>query len=86
MSRTDSTLAPPRKIAVFPGQFDPITLGHLDVIRRGVVLFDELIVAVGVRDMKSGGPPGLEIRRGRGDLHPDGDRPDLLRDHPAQGQ
>lgn len=36
-----------RKIAVFPGQFDPITNGHLDVIRRGVRLFDELIVAVG---------------------------------------
>jgi pantetheine-phosphate adenylyltransferase len=36
-----------RKRAVFPGQFDPITNGHLDVIRRGVKLFDELIVAVG---------------------------------------
>ena len=42
----------PRKIAVFPGQFDPITLGHLDVIRRGVKLFDELIVAVGVNPEK----------------------------------
>jgi pantetheine-phosphate adenylyltransferase len=36
-----------KKIAVFPGQFDPITNGHLDVIQRGVGLFDELIVAVG---------------------------------------
>jgi pantetheine-phosphate adenylyltransferase len=35
------------RIAVFPGQFDPITKGHLDVIRRGVRLFDRLIVAVG---------------------------------------
>src|SRR6476659_4172039 len=42
----------PRKIAVFPGQFDPITNGHLDVIRRGVGLFDELIVAVGVNPDK----------------------------------
>ncbi len=33
--------------AVFPGSFDPITNGHLDVIRRGVKIFDELIVAVG---------------------------------------
>ena len=30
----------PRRIAVFPGQFDPITNGHLDVIRGGVALFD----------------------------------------------
>jgi len=35
------------RIAVFPGSFDPVTNGHLDVIRRGRVLFDELIVAVG---------------------------------------
>ena len=42
----------PRKIAVFPGQFDPITNGHLDVIKRGVGLFDELIVAVGINPEK----------------------------------
>ena len=36
-----------RRVAVFPGTFDPITNGHLDVIQRGVKLFDELIVAVG---------------------------------------
>src|SRR3954451_9210309 len=41
-----------RKIAMFPGQFDPITNGHLDVIRRGVRLFDELIVAVGINPEK----------------------------------
>src|SRR2546421_13117008 len=41
-----------RKLGVFPGQFDPITNGHLDVIRRGVALFDELIVAVGINPEK----------------------------------
>ena|SRR5207248_2056324 len=40
------------RIAVFPGQFDPITNGHLDIIRRGVVLFDEVIVAVGINPEK----------------------------------
>src|SRR3954467_14538463 len=42
----------PRKIGVFPGQFDPITNGHLDVIKRGAIMFDELIVAVGVNPDK----------------------------------
>ncbi|HPO93035.1 MAG TPA: pantetheine-phosphate adenylyltransferase [Phycisphaerales bacterium] len=39
---------PPRRhVALFPGSFDPVTFGHLDVISRGRLLFDELIVAVG---------------------------------------
>lgn len=38
--------------AIFPGTFDPITNGHLDVIERGVKLFDELIVAVGTSPIK----------------------------------
>jgi pantetheine-phosphate adenylyltransferase len=41
-----------KRVAVFPGQFDPITNGHLDVIQRGAELFDELIVAVGVNPEK----------------------------------
>jgi pantetheine-phosphate adenylyltransferase len=40
------------RIAVFPGQLDPITNGHLDVIQRGVQLFDELIVGVGINPEK----------------------------------
>ena len=39
--------------AVFPGSFDPITNGHLDVIERGRKLFDELIVAVGRSPIKN---------------------------------
>ncbi len=38
--------------AVFPGSFDPITKGHLDVIGRGIKLFDELIVGVGNSPLK----------------------------------
>ncbi|GGL44884.1 pantetheine-phosphate adenylyltransferase [Sporolactobacillus putidus] len=34
------------KIAVYPGSFDPITFGHLDIIRRGMTVFDKIIVAV----------------------------------------
>ena len=34
------------KIAVYPGSFDPITNGHLDIIKRGAKIFDEIIVAV----------------------------------------
>ena len=36
------------KRAVFPGSFDPITLGHYDIVERGLQLFDEIILAIGV--------------------------------------
>ena len=39
--------------AIFPGSFDPITNGHLDVIKRGIKLFDELIIAVGKSPIKN---------------------------------
>ena len=35
------------KRAVFPGSFDPITLGHLDIIERSIPLFDEIIIGIG---------------------------------------
>lgn len=40
------------KRAIFPGSFDPLTLGHYDIIKRGVALFDEVIVAIGVNSEK----------------------------------
>jgi len=43
----------PGHLAIYPGSFDPITFGHLDVIARGRRLFDELIVAVGRNPGKS---------------------------------
>jgi pantetheine-phosphate adenylyltransferase len=41
------------KRAIFPGSFDPITLGHCDIIERGIHLFDEIIIAIGTNADKS---------------------------------
>ena len=41
-----------KKIAVFPGSFDPITIGHVDLVKRALPFFDEIIVAVGVNAQK----------------------------------
>ncbi|MDR3691824.1 MAG: pantetheine-phosphate adenylyltransferase [Fimbriimonas sp.] len=41
------------RLAIYPGSFDPPTLGHLDVIERASKLFDDLIVAVGVNSSKN---------------------------------
>ena len=43
----------PRKIAVYPGSFDPITLGHIDIINRGLQIFDSVIVAVARNSAKN---------------------------------
>ncbi len=40
------------KKAIFPGSFDPITLGHYDIIKRGVSLFDEITIAIGINAEK----------------------------------
>ncbi len=41
-----------KRIAVFAGTFDPVTMGHVDVIRRAAPLFDELIIAIGKNTAK----------------------------------
>lgn len=41
-----------KKTAVFPGSFDPLTLGHTDIIDRGLPLFDEIIIAIGTNSSK----------------------------------
>lgn len=38
--------------AIFPGSFDPITNGHYDIIKRGISLFDEVIIAIGINAEK----------------------------------
>ena len=40
------------RVAVFPGSFDPPTLGHIDLVKRGSLLFDKIIVAIGVNSSK----------------------------------
>ena len=38
--------------AIFPGSFDPITLGHVDIVNRALPLFDEIIIAIGINSDK----------------------------------
>lgn len=41
-----------KRTALFPGSFDPFTTGHLDVVRRGAELFDEVVIAIGTNSSK----------------------------------
>jgi len=42
-----------RKRIIYPGTFDPVTNGHLDLIKRALRLFDEVVVAIGINPLKS---------------------------------
>ncbi|MGN0086851.1 MAG: pantetheine-phosphate adenylyltransferase [Alloprevotella sp.] len=49
----DSTTASrPEKVAVFPGSFDPFTIGHASIVTRGLPLFDRIVIGVGVNGQK----------------------------------
>ena len=41
-----------KKIAVFPGSFDPFTIGHASIVTRGLPLFDEIVIGVGINESK----------------------------------
>lgn len=43
-----------KRIAVYPGSFDPITYGHLDIIERGLKVFEKIIIAVARNSEKKG--------------------------------
>lgn len=43
-----------RKVALFPGSFDPFTIGHESIVRRAMSLFDEIIIAIGYNTNKEG--------------------------------
>ncbi|ULB35066.1 MULTISPECIES: pantetheine-phosphate adenylyltransferase [Proteiniphilum] len=47
------TTVPDKRIAVFPGTFDPFTTGHESLVRRGLSLMDEIVIAIGVNESKS---------------------------------
>lgn len=40
------------RIALFPGSFDPFTIGHADIVKRGLDLFDKIVIGVGVNESK----------------------------------
>ena len=40
------------RVAIFPGTFDPFTLGHMDILKRSLSLFDKIIVGVGINNQK----------------------------------
>ena len=42
-----------QKVAVFPGSFDPLTLGHIDIINQALNLFDKVIIAIGINPEKN---------------------------------
>ena len=42
-----------KRIALFPGSFDPFTMGHFDIVIRGLKLFDEIIIAIGKNSQKN---------------------------------
>lgn len=52
--------SPELRVAIFPGSFDPFTKGHLDIVERGLKMFDKIVVAVGVNSTKSGSTPVAE--------------------------
>lgn len=45
---------PTERIAVFPGSFNPFTVGHADIVARGLELFDHIVIAVGINPSKPG--------------------------------
>ena len=62
-----------KRVAMFPGSFDPFTAGHLNILKRALTMFDEVVVAVGVNIDKRGFFTNEQridiIRRATADLH-----------------
>ncbi len=52
--------SPEVRTAIFPGSFDPFTRGHMDIVERGLKIFDRIVIAVGINSSKKGGAPTAE--------------------------
>ena len=62
------------KTILFPGSFDPFTIGHADLVARALTLFDEMVIAVGVNEQKAGWIPADERVRALRELYQDDSR------------
>ena len=49
-----------KRVALYPGTFDPFTTGHLSIVERGLALFEEIVIAVGINDSKKCYKPTAE--------------------------
>lgn len=64
-------MKPDKRTAVFPGSFDPFTLGHMDVLNSALKLFDKIYIAVGFNHLKHGFlPPEVRVRLIRDAVRP----------------
>ena len=57
MNQYSSIINHQSSICLFPGSFDPFTLGHADLVERALQLFDEVVIAVGINEQKAGWIP-----------------------------
>lgn len=51
------------KIAIFPGSFDPFTVGHASIVERGLPMFDRIVIGVGVNDKNAHSIPPNSVLR-----------------------
>lgn len=51
-SKDSAILNTPKRIALFPGTFDPFTIGHESLVKRGLTIMDEIVIAIGINESK----------------------------------
>ena len=63
-----------KKTAIFPGSFDPFTVGHASIVERGLAMFDEIVIGIGVNEKKKALYPPHKRVEVVAALHPDAPR------------